>query len=264
MRDIQGDNVNILYKEVDGSSITKKPFPHIIIEDFFTDVQLVEKAGREISEESEINSNIGMNGRRRFMKAAYESDSANPGPNLSQFMDIVRSDEFAINLLNGFREHILDHLGIEDEDYDLEKMYKENYYLDYDISIGDNGYSREVHRDTDERLLVILFSFNDSNHDGGEICFYHTNEDSNKAQQYPTNVKKVITEDHKKNKAVIFLSNRVSYHSVNEISNCFIPRKFIYAAITKGQPPKPKPKPTPKKKPVKKKQRMKTRRKYAR
>jgi hypothetical protein len=166
-----------------------------------------------------------MTGRRRFMKSAYESDSANPGPNLAQFMDIIRSDEFAINLLNGFREHILDHLGIEDEDYDLEKMYKGGYYLDYDISIGDNGYSREVHRDTDERLLVFLFSFNDSNHDGGEICFYHTNENSNKVQQYPTNVEKVITEGHKRNKAVVFLSNSVSYHSVNEISNCFIPRK---------------------------------------
>jgi hypothetical protein len=220
------------YKLIDSSMVKEDPYPFVMIDDFM-DAELINNIEKEFFSRMDRNIDDRMFGRRRIMKAVYESNPIKYGQSLNNFMDIVRSDEFMMNMINPFKQHVLNYLGIEDNNFDLEKLCKEDYYLDYDISIGEDGYSREVHRDTNGRLIVFLFSFNDSKHDGGEICLYRAKEGCNKAQQYPTNVEKAVMVNHRKNRALMFLSNDVSYHSVNEITNCEIPRKFIYAAITR-------------------------------
>ena len=215
--------------------VAEEPFPHIIIDDFFTDEALLSIVAEEFSTQMIIEADDKIVGRRRLMRKQCEPRIEEFSPHMRSFLDTVKSDEFVMNLLSPFREYIQDYLDIKDDKFDLKELYKEKYFFDYDFSVSDDGYSREVHRDVDRRLLVFLFSLNDSKHDGGEICFYQTNEGSNQSRQHPTNVEKVITVNHEKNKAIVFLSNDISYHSVNKITNCETPRKFMYAAVTLGK-----------------------------
>ena len=106
-------------------------------------------------------------------------------------------------------------------------------FLHIDWSEAGDGYTREIHRDTDPRIWNFIIFFNDKDWDGGDFIIHS----SDALKIYPRQifngtlpVERVV--EAKKNRAIFFLSTPNSYHSVSKQSNTKTPRKFIYGAYT--------------------------------
>lgn len=106
----------------------------------------------------------------------------------------------------------------------------------FDYSVAGQGYLREIHRDTDSRLIVFLIylnKFNDDNESGGNLELYDLLDNTkNYAQPNPEfcKVKDIIKPEV--GKLVIFLNSSNSYHAVSEIKSLNNKRHFIYGGFT--------------------------------
>tara|TARA_B110000008_G_scaffold274167_1_gene309541 strand:+ start:6910 stop:7692 length:783 start_codon:yes stop_codon:yes gene_type:complete len=108
----------------------------------------------------------------------------------------------------------------------LFKIYKDFVYFDLVISEAGIGYKLKTHKDKPSRLIVFLLYLNDLNEtDGGSLEIYSSN---NSFEPIEIN-KKFIPEA---GKLIVFLSNPVSYHNVEEIKKKSISRKFIYGSYS--------------------------------
>ena len=96
-------------------------------------------------------------------------------------------------------------------------------YLRFDISSASNGYFRDPHRDSDGTILAFLVYLEDKENIGGTGGNFLINDEK-------SNIIKSI--EPKKNKAIFFLSNEKSYHSVSKIIGAKDWRKFIYGGFT--------------------------------
>lgn len=112
-------------------------------------------------------------------------------------------------------------------------------YLHFDISAGYNGYTREIHRDLDNRVAAFLVYFSDADEtlgEGGEFCIHKLNgvASTKRLVRQPSSedMMEVSRIRPKKNLFLMFLSTPNSYHSVPRITGALGPRKFIYVAIT--------------------------------
>lgn len=103
------------------------------------------------------------------------------------------------------------------------KKNQDSIYLRFDISSASNGYFRSPHRDSDGTILAFLVYLEDQINIGGKGGDFIIND-----SQF--NIFKSIKP--KKNKALFFLSNEKSYHSVSKICNAIGWRKFIYGGFT--------------------------------
>ena len=106
-------------------------------------------------------------------------------------------------------------------------IYKKNSqngnYLRFDISAASNGYFREPHRDSDGTILAFLIYLEDQVNIGGSGGEFIVHDKNMK-------ISKIFTP--KKNKALFFLSNKNSYHSVSKIIGAKGWRKFVYGGYT--------------------------------
>ena len=107
-------------------------------------------------------------------------------------------------------------------------IYNNNFednglYLRFDISSASNGYFRDPHRDSDGTIMAFLIYFEDQENIAGTGGNFLINDEN-------SNIIRSVKP--KKNKAVFFLSNEKSYHSVSKISGANGWRKFIYGGFT--------------------------------
>ena len=106
-------------------------------------------------------------------------------------------------------------------------LYKNNrrdgVYLRFDISSASNGYFRTPHTDSDGTILAFLVYLEDQVNIGGTGGEFVVND---------TNLNEIKSIRPKKNKALFFLSNKKSLHSVSKIKNANGWRKFIYGGFT--------------------------------
>ena len=117
----------------------------------------------------------------------------------------------------------------------------EEVFVHVDISAAGDGYEREVHRDTDQRVAVLLIHFVDAEELGGTggefgVHSYRRKPSSPDLfeRQPPTHsVKTELLIPPRANEASIFLSTPDSYHSVPKIRGSRRLRKFIYVGISK-------------------------------
>jgi hypothetical protein len=106
----------------------------------------------------------------------------------------------------------------------------------FDYSVAGQGYKREIHRDTDSRLIVFLIylnQFNDDNQSGGNLELYELLDGNNNyAQPKPEfcKIKEIIKPQV--GKLVVFLNSSNSYHAVSEIKALNNKRYFIYGGFT--------------------------------
>jgi Rps23 Pro-64 3,4-dihydroxylase Tpa1-like proline 4-hydroxylase len=114
----------------------------------------------------------------------------------------------------------------------------------FDYSQAGNGYGREIHRDSDERLIVFLLYLNelDSNASGGnlEIFKYDKNYDNSLNPQPKQSDCTLINKiDPAAGKLVIFRNDDLSFHAVSEMKNSSTTRHFLYGGftITSGKNP---------------------------
>ena len=107
----------------------------------------------------------------------------------------------------------------------------------FDYSKAGNGYSREIHRDSDNRLLVFILYLNSpsekGNHKGGNFDIYKLIKgDQNVSFPDKKSCKKVDSIKPHPGKLIIFLNDHNSFHGVEMMKNHSGSRHFIYGGFT--------------------------------
>lgn len=103
------------------------------------------------------------------------------------------------------------------------KKTKNSCFLRFDISSASNGYRRNPHKDSDGTIIAFLIYLEDKSKIGGIGGDFIINDNL---------FNKIEVLEPKKNKAVFFLSNNNSFHSVSEMKLANGWRKFIYGGFT--------------------------------
>lgn len=113
---------------------------------------------------------------------------------------------------------------------------KINLELLFDFSISQKGYKREIHRDSDSRIIVFLLYLNsfEKEGNGGELNLHELTDKTQKnipAQPNPENCKIVKTFKPKAGNLVLFLNSSEAFHSVSEMTGDE-KRYFLYGSYT--------------------------------
>ena len=117
----------------------------------------------------------------------------------------------------------------------LFNISKKPIELLYSYSKAGNGYKREIHRDSDSRLIVCVLYLNElpETGEGGSFDIYkRVKEDKNLAQPSNTSCEKIESIKPGVGKLIIFLNEDSSYHAVSEMKNYEGFRYFIYGSFT--------------------------------
>jgi len=107
----------------------------------------------------------------------------------------------------------------------------------YDYSQSGNGYSREIHRDSDSRLIVFLLYLNDLDDKaiGGNLEIYKLKSDNNKdfvpRPKYDDCIL-METIKPKTGRLVIFSNTDNSYHAVSQMKGSDTRRHFLYGGFS--------------------------------
>ena len=109
----------------------------------------------------------------------------------------------------------------------------------FDYSFSSNGYGREIHRDSDNRLIVVLLYLNnlDQSTLGGDLEIYKIKKEKIKQNIYPPQPSKKDCDleyiiKPKRGRLVMFVNQFNSYHGVSEMINDTRGRHFIYGGFT--------------------------------
>ena len=113
---------------------------------------------------------------------------------------------------------------------------KINLELLFDFSISQKGYKREIHRDSDSRIIVFLLYLNSfkNNGEGGDLNLHELiNKDKKDIPARPKdeNCRIVKTLCPKEGNLVLFLNNSAAFHSVSEMMG-EEKRYFLYGSYT--------------------------------
>lgn len=116
----------------------------------------------------------------------------------------------------------------------INKFFKKKLTIELlgDLSIASKGYSREIHRDSDNRICVFLLFLNEISDEGGKLKFF----EYKKNDKFPSKPKEedcqpVNIIDPKPGRLVIFENTLDAYHSVSEMKSQE-KRFFMYGAFT--------------------------------
>lgn len=116
-------------------------------------------------------------------------------------------------------------------------------HIELDISVANDGYTREVHtgnRDRVASLLVYLNGREEIQGEGGELVLFRSSDgtpyDQLERQPADASVTEVARIPPVSNTGVFFASAKNTYHSVSAVSGAQYPRKFIYLGITSSLP----------------------------
>ncbi len=109
----------------------------------------------------------------------------------------------------------------------------------FDYSFSSNGYGREIHRDSDNRLIVVLLYLNDLDQSslGGDLEIYKIKKEKVKQNIYPPQPNKKDCDleyliKPKRGRLVMFVNQFNSYHGVSKMLNDKKGRHFIYGGFT--------------------------------
>ena len=113
---------------------------------------------------------------------------------------------------------------------------KINLELLFDFSISQKGYKREIHRDSDSRIIVFLLYLNSlkNKEEGGDLNLHElvTNDKENiPAQPKDEDCRIVKTFSPKAGNLVLFLNTAEAFHSVSEMIG-EEKRYFLYGSYT--------------------------------
>ena len=107
----------------------------------------------------------------------------------------------------------------------------------FDYSKAGNGYFREIHRDSDERLVVFLLYLNnlDDETKGAELEIYnYRNDKVKKIQPQPSEDDCDLLDKIKPSagRLLIFRNDDTSFHAVKKMENSKHKRHFLYGGFT--------------------------------
>ena len=108
----------------------------------------------------------------------------------------------------------------------------------FDLSLAGNGYKREIHRDSDNRVFVFILYLSelDDKESGGNLKIYSSQniDESTIMNPQPSKdeVRHVSSIKPQKNRLVVFLNSERSFHSVDKIEQHQTKRLFCYGSFT--------------------------------
>lgn len=106
--------------------------------------------------------------------------------------------------------------------------------LDYSVSY--DGYSREIHRDSDSRVIVFLIFLNELEHEaeGGNFSLYSHNLGKSNLPARPKTKDSDLTHliEPKAGRMIMFLNVSDAYHAVEKLKNTKFGNHFIYGGYT--------------------------------
>ena len=105
----------------------------------------------------------------------------------------------------------------------------------YSYSRAGNGYLREIHRDSDNRLIVFLLYFNQLSEEatGGTLDLYKLiKKDKNLATPEYSSCEKIDSIKPEAGKLLVYRNGEDSYHAVSCMKNHNEFRHFIYGGFT--------------------------------
>jgi hypothetical protein len=106
----------------------------------------------------------------------------------------------------------------------------------FDYSVAREGYAREVHRDSDARVIVFLLYLNDleSYVEGGSLKLHGSKNQQHNFDPQPIESDNEVVKEFspKAGRLVMFLNTASSYHSVEKMSRSEYGRHFLYGAYT--------------------------------
>lgn len=213
----------------------EEPFLYAI-KDNFLSKELIADLNEEFPHTLIQSSEIG--DRMKLTKSRKRSENIILPHCWEHFLSEIDNKQFILNLIDKARsilekETKIDFFkNIKIVDRRQKSDCSNSFFLDYDISEARLGYEREIHHDTDSRLISFLFHINDADIEGGDLELYSSSEKTIHSRQNPKNVSYHSSIEHKKNRIIFFVSNKKSYHSVQKITKCKIPRRFLYGSIT--------------------------------
>ena len=110
----------------------------------------------------------------------------------------------------------------------------------FDLSSASNGYSREIHRDTENRVFIFLLYLNDleasKTSSGGNLRLYSpTTASSMDPQPDASQVACIESVEPKAGRLVVFENTEDAYHDVELMRGYDKERFFCYGALTRLQ-----------------------------
>jgi len=117
----------------------------------------------------------------------------------------------------------------------LFNLNKRPLELLYNYAKAGNGYFRDIHRDSDNRLIVFLLFFNElsAEAEGGTLDIYKLiKKDENLATPAYSSCKKIQSIKPEAGKILVFRNEEDSYHAVSCMKNHSGFRYFVYGSFT--------------------------------
>tara|TARA_B100000586_G_scaffold168100_1_gene122623 strand:+ start:120 stop:1055 length:936 start_codon:yes stop_codon:yes gene_type:complete len=108
----------------------------------------------------------------------------------------------------------------------------------FDLSLAGNGYKREIHRDSDNRVFVFILYLSelDDKGSGGDLRIYSSQntDESTIMNTRPSKdeVRDVSSIKPQKNRLVVFLNSERSFHGVDKMEQYQTKRLFCYGSFT--------------------------------
>ena len=214
------------------------PFPYTIVEECFdnTTIQKLIDEFPNVNEETSV-----MGGRKQMSLIKNHTNPTNSNhseeytkwssssPTWNSFYNWLNTDTVFHSIINQYEKNLNQWDCIINNSSSL----KNECFTHIDWSSASDGYTREIHRDSDKRIWSFLIFLSDKDWDGGDFII-HSSDD---LKEYPRHIwdnslpihKKI---EAKKNLGLFFLSTPNSYHSVDIQSNTRSDRKFIYGSYS--------------------------------
>lgn len=109
----------------------------------------------------------------------------------------------------------------------------------FDYSFAKKGYNREIHRDSDNRVLVALLYLNNLEEgcEGGDLEIYKLKNNDLDDSNYPPHPLPIDCElqykvKPRRGRLILFLNQHNSYHAVSKMNDSSTGRHFIYGGFT--------------------------------
>lgn len=144
--------------------------------------------------------------------------------NIFKYKESIHGKNLILKTLNFIKNKILN-------------KFLNYYYFDLHFSKAKKGYAMHTHRDNDTRFLTFLLYFNTLKvEDGGKFEIYKKNSEFGLDVLHPEDSS--VTVDRRirpeAGKLIVFLSNPISYHNVEQIKED-VTRCFCYGSFTSNK-----------------------------
>ena len=127
------------------------------------------------------------------------------------------------------------------------RFFPDGYSMLCTIASAWSGYAQPAHRDTPDRIVINLIYFNDPVRDGGgqggEFCLYRPRAGARLRSGIwakPDQVERVHTVAPRANLGIGMINTAGLLHSAEAFTAGSQPRRFLYLALAKRDPPYPR------------------------